>query len=122
MKFPLAHIMIGGDGERVGPGCFDQGREFQRMVDGDAVLLANFARVHLYPDREVGADRGANGAHDFQQQARTARHVAAIFILTRVGGRRHEGGEQIAMAAMDFEAVHPGALGAQRRLGKLAHG
>ena len=121
MQLELAHVVVRGHGHRICARRFDHLRRPHRERQLDAVRRAELLRVELDPDGEIGADRCANSADHFEQQAGAVLQRATVCIGTPVRPRGEEAREQVSVPAVYFDAVRPGAPGSIRRIRVLPH-
>ena len=75
------------------------------------------ADLHL--EVEVVADLGPNGLDDVEDEARAVLERAAVFVLAIVDGRAQELRDQVAVGAVQLDAVQPRLARAPRALGEV---
>jgi hypothetical protein len=68
------------------------------------------SRVELDREDLAGADRGANGPGDFQQEPSPSLCVSAPGIVAAVRVRRQELGDQIAVRGVDLNPIKGGCF------------
>ena len=81
------------------------------------VVILGGADLHLQV--EVVADLGADGADDFEHEAGAVLERAAVFVLAVVDRRAEELGDQVAVGAVQLDAVEAGLARAPRALGEV---
>ena len=99
----------------------------QTWIDSSSVVPLLAPREHgvvvvdgadLELQVEVVADRGADGADDLEREPRAVLERAAVLVRPVVDRGAEELGDQVAVAAVDLDAVEPGLAHAARRLGE----
>jgi hypothetical protein len=106
---PLAHL----DRFREGVSGRPAAERRQRIIE----LL----RADLHLQVEVAADAGADRAHDLAHEPGALLERAAVLVLPVVDGGAEELRNQVAVGAVQLDAVEPRLAGAPRPFGELGH-
>ena len=99
----------------------EEGLEFARVLGDAGVVVAALPLGEPERDRELRPGRRADGGGDLGAEPHPARHVAAVAVGPPVGDRPVELVEQVAVRAVQFDAVEPGRLGLGRGAGERGH-
>ena len=98
-----------------------------RVLEGVALGLAVEQRVvvfdgaDLHLQVEVASDLLADLAHDLDDEAGAVLERTAVVVFAIVDGRAQELRDQVAVGAVQFDAVAPGLAGAPRSLAERLH-
>ena len=85
-----------------------------RLVVEQRIVVLDGADLHLQV--EIAADLGANGADDLEHEARAVLELAAVLVLAVVDRRAEELRDEIAVRAVQLDAVRAGLARAARAL------
>src|SRR5262249_48031628 len=97
---------------------------------GDGVTLAFkrqqrvvvFGGADLHLQVKVGPDPGADGADDFAHEASAVLKRAAVFVFAIIDGRAEKLRDQVAVGAMQLNAVKSGLASPPRAFGEGSDG
>jgi len=90
------------------------------VLEPDAVLDAELLGIESTPHGEVGAGLLLHRPEDVGEQPRTVLQRAAVRVGAVIRRRRQELREQVAVCAVDLDAVESGAPGTVGRIGEHA--
>ena len=107
-------VPAGRDVEQRDPGVGQRGQEGGQLIGGlrdPGVILPDLPLREAERDREVRADGGPDGRGDFGAEPDPAGDAAAVLIGAAVGGGPVELVEQVAVRAVQLDAVEAGGPG-----------
>ena len=89
------------------------------LEDEQRVVVLGGADLHLQV--EVATDPRADGPDDLEDEARAVLERSAVFVRAIVDGRAQELRDQVAVGAVQLDAVEAGLARAPGALGKRGH-
>ena len=99
------------DFDGVDAGVGQPGHDLLAFFKGQAAVFHEIGTVQFDPDRIIGADGLAHGGDTFQEEAGPVFQAAAVGIGAGVEMGRQELAGQVAVGAVELDAVETGGLG-----------
>ncbi len=100
---------------------FERGAEIPALIRREAAILEfNAVEFDAKDEASGGGEFGADGLRDFEDDAGAVGEAAAVFVSAFVGGVGEKLGQEVAVGAVEFDAVVAGFVKEFGRVGEAS--